>query len=362
MQEAASPPIQPTSDGAQDFELFTSRQFVNWMAEQRLSVGFSTYQSGKVFLLGINPRSELSVFERTFNRPMGMWCDGQVLWLSTLYETYRFTNILEAGTQQDEYDCLFVPQVSYITGDIDVHDLAVTPSGQLFFANTLFSCLSTTDEHFSFTPHWQPPFISKLAAEDRCHLNGLALRDGKPRYMTAVAAADIVDGWRGHRADGGIVMDIAANEIIAGNLSMPHSPRWHRDKLWVANSGAGEFGFIDQKSGKFECVAFCPGYIRGVAMQGDYAILGLSKPRQNKTFQGLPLDQALEKHNTEAHCGLYVIDLRSGDIVHWLKVEGMVSELYDVVMLPQVKRSSMIGFRNDQIRRTLSVGPMQSLD
>ena len=138
---------------------------------------------------------------------------------------------------------------------------------------------------------------------------------------------------------------------------MPHSPRWHQDRLWVANSGTGEFGHIDQDSGQFNPVAFCPGYIRGVVFQGRYAILGLSRPRDNKTFQGLALDDRLAKEKVEARSGLYIVDLKTGGIPHWMHAEGFITELYDVILLPGVKRPSMIGFLNDQIRRVISIAP-----
>ncbi len=339
-----------------EFELNGSRQFVPWLVEQKLSLGFSTYQSGKVFLIGHNPQGSLSVFERTFERPMGLWSDGEVLWLSTLYQIYRFKNSLATGEMNNDYDRLYVPQLSYMTADIDVHDIAPVDKNALpVFVNTLFSCLSTVSMDYSFETVWKPDFITQLVPEDRCHLNGLALKDNKPAYVTAVAKTNIADGWREHRQNGGIVIDVQSNQIIGQGLSMPHSPRWANGKLWLANSGAGEFGYLDLDSGKFNVVAFCPGYIRGVSIYGDYAVIGLSKPR-HKTFQGLPLDDRLKKEKVEARCGLYVVDLKSGGTPHWLNIEGMVSELYDVITLPGVKRPSMIGFRNDQIRRVISVG------
>ncbi len=88
-----------------------------------------------------------------------------------------------------------MPQLAYTTGDIDAHDLVVDKSGKVIFINTLFSCLATVHERYSFEPLWQPPFISKLAGEDRCHLNGLAMRDGEVRYVTTVSQTDIYEGW-----------------------------------------------------------------------------------------------------------------------------------------------------------------------
>jgi uncharacterized protein (TIGR03032 family) len=339
------------------FEITTSRQFLAWMAEQRVSLALTTYQIGKLFALGLKANGDLAVFERTFNRCMGLCpsADGNGFWMSSLYQVWRFENILGPGEQADGHDRLYLPQLGITTGDCDIHDMAVDGDGQLVMVNTLFSCLAAPSESHSFRPLWRPPFISRLAAEDRCHLNGLALRDGRPAYVSAVAASDAADGWREHRANGGVLIDVQANEIVATGLSMPHSPRWYRDRLWLCNSGMGEFGTIDLASGRFEPLTFCAGYLRGVAFHGNYALLGTSKPRHNKTFSGLPLDDALTQRNVEARCGIQVVDLRTGDAVHWIRFEGLVDELYDVITLPAVRNPSLIGFVNDEIRRLISM-------
>ncbi|WP_442506619.1 TIGR03032 family protein [Novipirellula sp. SH528] len=350
-----------TNTPAPLLEINTSRQFTNWMHEQRLSLALTTYQAGKLFLLGLQPDGRLSVFERTFNRCLGLWADGQTMWMSSLYQLWRFENVLEPGQIAGGYDRLYVPQVGYTTGDLDIHDVAVESSGRVVFVNTLFGCLATFSQTHSFVSLWSPPFLSKLAAEDRCHLNGLALENGLAKYVTAVSQSDVADGWRDRRHDGGCVIDVQSNEIVATGLSMPHSPRVYRDKLWVLNSGTGHFGFIDLSAGRFEAVAFCPGYLRGLSFHGDYAIVGLSKPRENKTFSGLELDINLQAGDAEARCGLQVIDLKSGDVVHWIRVEGVVTELYDVVALANVLRPQALGFKTDEIRRVLRLGLEQSL-
>ena len=214
---------------------------------------------------------------------MGLWATERTLYLSSLYQLWRFENALEIGQSYNGYDRLFVPQLGYLTGDLDIHDLVIDNSGRLVFVNTLFSCLATVSEEHSFIPLWQPPFISKLAAEDRCHLNGLALREGKPRYVTAVSQSDVAEGWRDRRVDGGCVIDVQSKEVILSELSMPHSPRWYRETLWLLNSGTGELGYVDLETGKFEPVTFCPGYLRGLAFQGDFALVGVSKPREKIT-------------------------------------------------------------------------------
>ena len=343
------------------FELTSSRQFPDWLGEQKLSLALTTYQAGKLFLLGLQPDGRLSVFERTFNRCLGLHATDQTLWLSSLYQLWRFENVLEAGQTAESFDRLYVPQVGYVTGDLDIHDVAVEATGRVVFVNTLFGCLATISDTHSFVPLWKPPFIDRLAAEDRCHLNGLALENGRAKYVTAVSQSNVADGWRDRRHDGGCVIDVQTNDIVAAGLSMPHSPRVYRDRLWVLNSGTGHFGFIDRDKGTFESVAFCPGYQRGLSFHGDYAIIGLSKQRENRTFSGLDLDRNLEKAQVDPRCGLHVIDLRTGDAVHWVRIEGVVSELYDVVALPGVRQPQALGFRTDEIRRVLRVGEERSL-
>ena len=336
-------------------EFMPSRQFPNWLGEQGLSLAFTTYQAGKLFLIGLQPNGRLSVFERTFNRCMGLWSNGQTLWMTTLYQLWRFENALSPGEHSEGYDRLFVPQLAYTTGDLDIHDVGVDDQGRPIFVNTLFSCLAHPSEAKSFRPSWRPSFVSKLAPEDRCHLNGLAMDGGTPRYVSAVGETDVADGWRAHRVGGGVVIDIASNEIVGSGFSMPHSPRLHDNKLWVLDSGTGRFGQLAQASGRFEEIAFCPGYQRGLAFHGRFAVIGLSQPRENRTFSGLPLDDALTSRKAEPQCGLLVLDLKTGDIVHWLKIQGIVHELYDVVCLGGVRRPQALGFKTDEIRRVLTI-------
>lgn len=337
------------------FEFIPSRHFPEWLAEQKLSLAFTTYQAGKLFMIGLQPNGRLSMFERTFNRCMGLWADGQTLWMSSLYQLWRFENALPPGEQSNGFDRLFVPQVAYTTGDLDIHDIAVDGAGQPVFVNSLFSCLAQPSQTKSFRPTWKPGFISALAPEDRCHLNGLAMEGGNPAFVTAVADSDVADGWRDHRTDGGVVIDVRSGETVLRGLSMPHSPRIYDGQLWALESGRGQFGRCDLENGRFEPLTFCPGYLRGLTFHGQYAIVGLSQPRENKTFGGLPLEKALQERNGEPQCALMIIDIKTGNIVHWLKISGLVHELYDVVAMPGVVRPKAIGIKTDEIRRIITV-------
>lgn len=340
------------------FALTSSRHFPHWLAATGGGIGFSTYQAGKLFLIGNKPDGQLSIFERSFERAMGLTVsdDGRSLALATQYQIQRFDNVLPQGQgTPDGHDALYAPHAAWVTGDLDVHDMAFGADGRPIFVNTLFGCIATVSDGHSFKPLWQPPFITRLAAEDRCHLNGMAVEGGQARYVTAVSQSDVADGWRDRRRDGGVVIDVASSEIVATGLSMPHSPRLYRGDLWLLNSGTGEFGRIDRANGKFEPVAFCPGYARGLSFVGDFAVIGLSMARENRTFSGLDLDAALAKRDVDARCGLAIIDLNSGDMVHWVRIDGVVRELYDVAHLPGVTRPSAIGFKTDEVKRVISI-------
>jgi uncharacterized protein (TIGR03032 family) len=334
---------------ARRFALWASRGFPEWLARQGVSLAFTTYQVGSLFLMGLAPDGGLSVYERSFDRAMGFWTDGQTAWLAARLSLWRMENVLAAGTTDQGYDRLYVPRVGYTIGDLDVHDLAADARGLPVFVNTRFNCLATIHERNNFELLWKPPFISQLVPEDRCHLNGLAMVEGRPGYATACARSDVVDGWRDYRVGGGCVVDVGTGEIAATGLSMPHSPRMYRDQLWVLDSGTGYFGRVDLKRGRFEPVTFVPGYARGLAFCGDYAVIGVSGCRSNRTFQGLHLERTLRDKTAEARCGLQIVELATGAVAHSVRIEGVIHELYDVAVLPGVRRPKAMGFLSDEV-------------
>jgi uncharacterized protein (TIGR03032 family) len=297
------------------------------------------------------PRSAKPPFEVTASRHFVDWLAAtpERLLLATRFQLWQFENVLAPGERSGDYDRLYKPHLAWTTGDIDVHDIVFGPEGEPLFLNSLFSCLATVDGRHSFRPLWRPPWISKLAPEDRCHLNGLAVEAGRPRYATAVAATDVAAGWRDQRRDGGVVVDLDSGELVATGLSMPHSPRLHGGRLWILNSGTGELGTVDLASGHVEAATFCPGYLRGLAFAGDYALVGLSQCREERTFSGLELDERLREKGAEARCGLMVIDTRTGAIAHWLDFAGTVRELYDVQVIPGVRCANALGLRSKEI-------------
>lgn len=338
------------------FSADISRGFAPWLKDKNASLVISTYQVGKLIFFGLDKEDKLWVHNRNIGRCLGLASDDSGFWVSSDTQLYRFANIMGDGQNgRSGEDACYAPRMSYFTGDLDVHDVGIDKNNQPIFANTLFNCLARPSLTHSFTPIWKPSFISRLALEDRCHLNGLAMKDGLPAYVTAIGETDTFDGWRDHRNDGGVVIDVSSGEIICSGLSMPHSPRCYNGKLWLHNSGTGEFGTVNLESGKFEPLSFCPGYLRGLDFIDGYAVVGLSLPRDNKTFSGLALDNALANRKIQARCGLYFIDLESGDIVHSIIFGGLVSELYDVAILKGVRQPSAISPLSDDIKRTIAI-------
>lgn len=287
----------------------------------------------------------------------GLWTDGSALWVSGKWALWRFVNVLaERETTERGATRRFAPREARVTGRLDVHDIGMMQTGGRkipVFVNTLYSCLATISAEASFRALWRPPFISALTPEDRCHMNGLAMDGGRPAFVSALAATDTAEGWREHRRGGGVVVDVASGETVAGGLSMPHSPRLHDGRLWVLNSGRGELGVIDPGTGRFTPVAFCPGYARGLAFIGDHAVIGLSRPRRNKVFEGLALQERMEGGRLEPMAGIVVVELASGRIAHWLRFEHTIDELYDVAVLAGVRQAEAVGFTGDDIERDI---------
>ena len=333
-----------------------------WLHSQNAALAVTTYQIGKLFLIGAPEPDRLTVAERTFDRCLGVAVHGNSLFLAALNSILRFDNVVPAGQALEGQDRVYVPRISWYTGDVFAHDVGVLDSGRPVFINTLFGCLATVDEASSFRPIWAPPFLSAMRPEDRCHLNGLAMLDGRPVFATAAARSDTAGAWREARVGGGVVLDIASSAIVATGLSMPHSPRIHQGRLYVCNAGTGELGEVELASGRFNPIAFCPGFVRGLAVVDGYALVGLSLPRQHRDFSGLPLDDRLKAENREPECLVQVIDLATGQAVHWLRIGGVVRELYDIALVPGARTPMVVGFGQGAINRLITRGATATLE
>ncbi|MBS7791699.1 TIGR03032 family protein [Roseococcus sp. SDR] len=350
--------IQSGGDSAPPYRVDASPGMAGWLRQHDVSLAITTYQIGKLFLVGAPDAGQLHVTERTFERCLGVAVQGESLYLAGLNAIYRFANVVPKGQELEGHDAVYVPQVAWYTGDVFAHDVGVLPDGRPLFVNTLFGCLATVDEATSFRPVWTPPFITQLAPQDRCHLNGLAMDDttGRPAYMTAVAETDTPRGWADKRDGHGVVLDLATQSVVCRGLSMPHSPRLHRGALYVLNAGTGELGVVDRAARRFEAIASVPGFARGLAFMGGYALVGTSLPRANQVFAGLPLEERLKAAGRAPECAILVVELATGAVVHWLRLGGVVRELYDIALLPGHRSPMLVGFAQGQINRLISKG------
>lgn len=291
----------------------------------------STFQAGKLVILRPDGNS-INTHFRTFNRPMGMAADSERLALGAHIEIAEFRNMPAIAPRLQNpprHDAVFMARRGHITGAIDIHEMAWDGEGNLWFVNTLFSCLCTLDFKSSFVPEWRPWFVSHYAPEDRCHLNGIAMRDGKPRYVTALGESNKPQGWRDNKRSGGVLIDIKSNEVITRGLSMPHSPRWYNDKLWVLESGRGALVSVDPKTGERTDVAKVPGFCRGMDFIGPVAFIGLSQLRKSNPFT----DIEITDDNADRLSGVWAVHIETGNTIAFLKFTGGVEEIFAVQAL-----------------------------
>jgi uncharacterized protein (TIGR03032 family) len=355
--EAAAKPAEGVPAGAaeQQTNVSLSRGFINWMETARCSLAFTSYQTGQLFLVGLTGDRKASIHQTSFTRAMGVTVVGQRIVLASDTAVWRLENILGPGqVANNVYDRMYVPRAASYTGDLDIHELAIREDGQIIFINTKFSCLATLSPTHSFRPLWKPSFISKLVPEDRCHLNGLAMQNGRARYVTAVSRSDSVGGWRDRRWEGGMIIDITEDKIVVDDLSMPHSPRVHDGALWVLDSGRGFLVRIDPKTGERQNIAFCPGFLRGLSFLGRYALVTTSLPRDG-LFKDLPLQANLEARDSEPRCAIYIIDLHSGGVAEWIELQGHITELFDVAAMPGCRCPSSVPLQSPHMASLITI-------
>lgn len=335
-----TPPASMSDGIEREVRYEHSRNLAPVLHELGVTVLISTYQAGKIVALGTHDGALVHSFHN-FDRPMGMAVQADALAVAAKNQIWQLRNSADIAPRLEpagRYNSCLLTRSSQVTGEIQAHELGWS-GDELWVVNTLFSCLCTPDSHYSFVPRWCPPFITKLAPEDRCHLNGLAMDEGRPKYVTAMGQTDAPAGWRSQKATRGCLMDVETGETVAQGFAMPHSPRVYRGHLWVLDSGQGRLVQVDAKSGKYETVSQLPGYTRGLSFRGNYAFIGLSKIRETSTFDGVPIAedrQALK-------CGVAVIELSSRKTIATFQFKSGVDEIFDVAVLPDVRMAAIRG-------------------
>lgn len=356
-----------------------------------ISLAFTSYQAGRLMLVRSDGR-ELDINFKTFPRPMGLAVTAKSLVLGTFTQVISFQRedglldtikqplpgieeditakkisgkseqaspdkqyerITKKLAEEDEefkkqfgewqqyqeslyapanpkVDSCFITRSSHYSGMINIHDIEWGNSG-LWAVNSSFSCLCTLEPDFSFVPRWKPSFITDLAPEDRCHLNGMALRDGEPAYVTTFSTLNKQAQWRKSEDKfSGTLMDVQANEILLDGLCMPHSPRWHQDNLYFCNSGLGTLCRFEAENQDQKILAEYPGFTRGMDFYGPLLFVGLSKVRQSDVTQPAPLAEKYE----ETFSGIRVFNLEDNSEAGYIHFTGNVDQIYDVAVIP----------------------------
>jgi uncharacterized protein (TIGR03032 family) len=343
-----------------EFRYAQTDSFAAALRELGAALVITTYQANKL-LVARATDDGLSMLVRTFDRPMGLAMRDGGIALGCRNEVWQFRNAPAIAPRVEpagRHDACFLPRTSLVTGDICVHELAWV-GDELWAVNTRFSCLCTPDPNYSFVPRWRPPFVTALVAEDRCHLNGLAVVDGQPAYVTALGETDVANGWRANKPRGGCLMKVKSGEVVCRGLSMPHSPRWtsassvapHERRLWLLESGTGHLLTIDPVTGQRASVAAVPGFARGLALCGPYAFVGLSRIRATSAMDGVPL--ASRRH--ELKCGVALVDLAAGRVCGMLEFQSAVEEIFDVQLLSGFRFPEVLGFQKDTLHHTFIV-------
>jgi len=358
LQTDAAPP-KPAKDEAEfrEVRFEYTPALPEILQHLQCSLLVSTYQAGKLMVVGVDA-GQIKLSFLNFDQPMGVAVGKEGIAIGSRGQVHLFRanhDIAASIGPPGSYNGCFVPQNSAYTGNIHGHDLAWGEGG-LWVVNTLFSCLCTLKESYSFVPRWRPPFVSQLIDQDRCHLNGMAMHEGRPRFVTVLAESDEPAGWRPTKATSGCIVDVPSGKTLVRGLSMPHSPRVHADRLWFLNSGEGTLATVDLPGATVHEVGKFPGYTRGLSFAGQFAFVGLSKIRETNVFGGLPIAERRE----DLRCGVAVFDLHSKQTVAVLQFHSGLEEIFAVDVIPGVTNPLFAGAVVDNQARDVWVLPQQS--
>jgi len=346
---------EPQSYILDDLKISVSYSFQEWLSAIGGTVAVTNMGGGLIMVSC--PQGKVRLKWNAFIRATGLAIEGGNLILGTEHSIHYFMNFPKLAptypnAEPGTYDGLYLPRRTYYTGRINTHDIAVGAEGALWIANTSYSCICGLSDQASFDPRWKPPFVSLLTPEDRCHLNGLTIKDGYPKYVTCLGATDVMRGWKPLINTGGLLMDTDSNEFVLKDLAMPHSPRWYNGKLYFLNSAAGEFCVVDIARGKYDVICALPGMVRGLSFVGDTAIIGLSLLRA-KNYSEMPR-RPVEDRFDKLICGVALVNLKSGAPFGLLQFTSVIGELYETGFIPGLRNPLLISPENkDEVKRAV---------
>ena len=326
-----------------------SPQLPELLNKLNCSIALSTYQAGKVVMISPHPDNErITTLPRTFRKPMGIAVKGDRMAISIKDEVIVFQNSRQLAehypNKKNVYDSLWLPRATYYTGLVDMHDIDFGDDG-IYAVNTSFSCICKVDGEFNFTPYWKPNFIDAVAPGDLCHLNGMVVLNGKPKYVTALGSTNTPQGWKENIINGGVLMDVENNEILLDGLAMPHSPKMYNNELYMLTSANGEFIKVNLETNTYETIKKFDGFCRGLSIYKDFAFIGFSKLRKNSsTFAKLSFS---DKANFS---GIKVIHIPTKAEVGEIIYETSVDEIYEVSIFENSIRPNILN-THDEIHK-----------
>lgn len=264
-----------------------------------------------------------NLVEVPIQRPMGMGFTDDGLYLGSRYGISWFDRIYY--NKEDKW--LYRQDLTKYLGFIDCHELVIF-NEQPIFANTLFSCLASVALTHDFSIFYQPGFIKNIIPEDHSHLNGIALENGLPRYITCFSPNNRpgFKSWKDKPLTG-CVWDLVSDRPVIDNLALPHSPRIIDGDLFVCDSGRGR---VLRRSGdELEAIANLRSFTRGMIATDDYIIVATSKIRENACNP--QIDKSLL---TENKCGIHFCDRHNFKLVESYYFEDK-KEIFDFQLIPE---------------------------
>ncbi len=206
----------------------------------------------------------------------------------------------------------------FMPGCLYMHDLAFI-DGHLHANAVGHNAVVRLNDDSSYTRVWWPKCIENpdgpTFGQNHIQLNSIAAGENlETSYFSASSEemSNLRPGDKDYPVDKrGVIFSGATREPIARGLTRPHSARIETTtgtpRLWVDNSGYGEFGFID--GGKFQTVTRLPGWTRGLAFCGEVAFVGTSRviPKFAQYAPGLDVNASI--------CAVHAVDIRSGEVL-----------------------------------------------
>ena len=83
---------QKKKEQVNPFNLHITPSFRQWLAQERISLAFTTYEAGKLVIVGSGITGGTVVTERNFERCMALYTEDTNIWISTHHNILQLEN------------------------------------------------------------------------------------------------------------------------------------------------------------------------------------------------------------------------------------------------------------------------------